>query len=400
MKAGYAILGLMLVLSSCGEQREKQACYTKPGEEVYTPIITGIYDPTAPFFGSDNKYHLLYGLKLTNASRLPATIEKIAVFNAESKDAPIKTYEGDELTASLAHLSAGLAENRAIEKDGSRIFFVSLEFDDEKSLPRAISHKIALQGATGPGSKESVPVEYEAAGFCVCLKKPPVLSPPLKGNGWAVFNGCCSFKGVHQTSLLPVDGALYNAQRFATDFMKLNDQDRLYEGDPSVPANWHCYDQPIYAVADGEVVSVLEGLPDQPPGALPDPESITLKTITGNHVIIKIDANLYAFYAHLRKDSILVKEGERVTKGQEIARLGNSGNTSAPHLHLHLTNAPSPVGSNPVAYTYDTFKLVGTIDPKSIYEAEELDTTYGNRASFVPEVRKEQLPMDMSILDF
>ena len=56
----------------------------------------------------------------------------------------------------------------------------------------------------------------------------------------------------------------------------------------------------------------------------------------GNHVIIDHGNGEFSFLCHLRNGSVKVKPGDKVTKGQEIARCGNSGNTSEPHLHYHL----------------------------------------------------------------
>jgi murein DD-endopeptidase MepM/ murein hydrolase activator NlpD len=111
----------------------------------------------------------------------------------------------------------------------------------------------------------------------------------------------------------------------------------------------------------GVVVSTGDGLPDQPPGQLPDPASITLQTVDGNHVVIEIGRGLFVFYAHLKKGSLTVRTGDRVPAGKELGRLGNSGNTSAPHLHLQVMNGPSPLGSTGLPYVYRSFTLTGTV---------------------------------------
>ncbi|ADI37836.1 putative uncharacterized protein [Waddlia chondrophila 2032/99] len=392
-KSWIFLLCASLSLASCQDRKEN--C-SKHNEDQFTPILAEIFEPTPPFPGTDNKYHLLYGLRLTNAGNLPAQLESIEVLDGcEGK--VVQAFSGNDLLSNLAHLNATPAESGNFDIDSSRIFFVKLAFDQKEKIPGSLKHRLKLKGSAGPGSKSQSSLTYEAGSFCVCKKDLPALALPLRGKGWIVFNGCCSSAGAHQNSLLPVNGTLYNAQRYAIDFMKLDDKGTLYSGDPSVPSNWHCYNEKVYAVEDGLVISVLEGLEDQPPGALPDPNSITLKTVTGNHIILKLSSGVYAFYAHLKKGSIRVKEGNSVSKGDEIARVGNSGNTSAPHLHLHLMDAPSPIGSNPVAYTYDRFKLAGLIEENSFYEHENLDAL---QVITIPdEWRNHQLPLDLNILE-
>ncbi len=58
----------------------------------------------------------------------------------------------------------------------------------------------------------------------------------------------------------------------------------------------------------------------------------------GNHVVIEIGPEKFVLLAHLMKDSVVVREGDPVRRGDKIARCGNSGNTSEPHLHLQVQN--------------------------------------------------------------
>ena len=67
----------------------------------------------------------------------------------------------------------------------------------------------------------------------------------------------------------------------------------------------------------------------------------------------------YAFYAHFRKGSIPVKVGDRVKRGDLLGKLGNSGNSSAPHLHFHISDANSPLGSEGLPYSFQSFEVQG-----------------------------------------
>lgn len=413
-KHWFFLLFISLSLFSCQERKDSAKYCSIRDEEQFTPLLVEVFEPAAPFPGTDNKYHLLYGLRLTNAGNQPARLESIEVLDGCEEEKIVETFSGLDLKSNLVHLNAAPADSTELAVDTSRIFFVKLAFDQEDSIPKVIKHRLMLKGSAGPGSKSASTLNYEAGSFCVCKKELPSLSPPLKGKDWVVFNGCCSAKGAHQNSLLPVNGSLYNAQRYAIDYMKLDDKGALYSGDSSVPDNWHSYGEKVYAVADGVVVSVLEGLDDQKPGALPDPNTITLRTVTGNHIVLKLKSGVYAFYAHLKKGSIKVKENDVVTVGDEIAQLGNSGNTSAPHLHLHLMSTPSPIGSSPVPYTYDHFKLTGLVKSESFYGQEDLssiqvvnnkqakstDVETEQLVTIPDEQRSRQLPLDLNIVGF
>jgi len=112
-------------------------------------------------------------------------------------------------------------------------------------------------------------------------------------------------------------------------------------------------------VADGIVVVVKDGIPENVPGRTSRAVPITLETVGGNHVIIDIAGGRYAFYAHLKPGSVRVHPGEHVRRGQVIGRVGNSGNSTEPHLHFHLSDGPSPLGSEGLPYAYDSFEIVG-----------------------------------------
>jgi len=62
----------------------------------------------------------------------------------------------------------------------------------------------------------------------------------------------------------------------------------------------------------------------------------------GNHVILRHDNGLFSAYAHLRKGSTTVGVGAHVAAGQQMGELGNTGNSSEPHLHVQLMDRPHP----------------------------------------------------------
>ncbi|MER7408166.1 M23 family metallopeptidase [Streptomyces sp. NPDC000070] len=77
-----------------------------------------------------------------------------------------------------------------------------------------------------------------------------------------------------------------------------------------------------------------------------------VKRIVGNHVILDLGDGTYALYAHLRQGSLTVREGDRVTAGQPLARCGNSGNSTEPHLHFQLMDGPDPDTARGIPFTW------------------------------------------------
>ena len=132
-----------------------------------------------------------------------------------------------------------------------------------------------------------------------------------------------------------------------------------------------------------------DGIPENIPGPTSRAVAITLETVGGNHVIVDIGGGRYAFYAHLQPGSPRVKVGDRVRRGQVLGLVGNSGNSTEPHLHFHLSDGNSPLGSEGVPYGYETFELVG--------RCESFGSGCGRGAA---SVRRGEIPLANSLVRF
>lgn len=118
----------------------------------------------------------------------------------------------------------------------------------------------------------------------------------------------------------------------AIDFAILGDNDAEHRGDPSKNENYHAFGKDILSVADGTVVMVIDGVPDN------RPQTFNPLSTTGNTIIIKHKENEYSLYGHLKHNSTIVKTNQKVLSGQKIAECGNSGYSNGPHLHSSLSN--------------------------------------------------------------
>nr|WP_279616560.1 M23 family metallopeptidase [Streptomyces cellostaticus] len=148
----------------------------------------------------------------------------------------------------------------------------------------------------------------------------PVCQPllfPLEGT-WYVIQGGGRLINHH----VPVP-----EQRAALDLVALGSHGtRTRPGDDL--AAYAAYGRPVHAPCQGRVISAATGIPDQQPG------ENRYQPIYGNHVFLDTGREIVKL-AHLRPGSVTVKPGEFVEAGQLLGEVGNSGNSSEPHLHLH-----------------------------------------------------------------
>ena len=368
--------------------------------DQFTPVIASPHVPKArPVLGTDGQYHLVYELVCTNTKPVTATLQKVEVRDDRSPPGVIAAYKGDTLLAQLRTLGNTAAGSAEIEFDGTRLLLVHLTFASRAAVPRRLLHHFELLGAASPSASAPTAMSYTAAPL---TPAPPalVLGPPLAGKGWVAVNGCCEADGVHRRSAQPVNGRLVFAQRFAIDWMRLNDHGRLVHGDPADVHSYAAYGADVLAVADGTVVETLNTLDDQLPPHLPDPKTITLENVEGNHVVLDLGHGVFAFYAHLQKGSVMVKPGERVTRGRVLGKLGNSGNSSAPHLHFHIMDGSSVLGSEGLPYVIDRFGLAGQIPAAQFAAAEGVEGDWSQGLSPQPSTRRRQFPLDLTIIDF
>jgi hypothetical protein len=112
----------------------------------------------------------------------------------------------------------------------------------------------------------------------------------------------------------------------------------------------------LVAPAAGTVVRVRADRPDQPVPNVSDPAFFAPEFPTGgdmgNHVVIDHRAGEFSLLAHMMAGSVLVSQGERVSQGQPVGRLGNSGDTSGPHVHYQLQSGPGWTSADALPCTF------------------------------------------------
>jgi murein DD-endopeptidase MepM/ murein hydrolase activator NlpD len=357
-----------------------------------TPLLMRTLDPPEPVKGTDGKYHLVYELVLTNSSPGTAKVKSIKTLN--TKTGEVVDSLARPAVAARTVLLGDVSGATADEVGSGRVAIVFLDatFDDLRDVPKALEHRVKTGFEIPDGFGSNLyPKETTNVGGAtgVLNKEPVVIGPPLRGKNWLVANGCCDVSP-HRGAMIAIDQKLLATERYAIDWIRTDNQGHIALPDENNTrlTDFPSYDEAIISVANGKVVDVVDKYPNVKPGAN-DPDS-TLKDAGGNHVIVDIGGGRYAFYAHLKPNSITVKEGERVRRGQVLGRLGNSGNTTAPHLHFHVMDAPLPLGADHnLPYVIDSFRYQGYIgDDLTPHLLEN------------PQHREEELPLSQTVETF
>jgi hypothetical protein len=156
--------------------------------------------------------------------------------------------------------------------------------------------------------------------------KPVELAFPLRGGAYYVIQGGNSW----------VTNPFHRFYKTinAVDIVKLNPWGNRAHGlFPRELSRYAVFGEIVHSPCTGQVSEAVDGLPDLVP------HDIDLKHPAGNHVVIRCEG-VNVMLAHMEKGSVSVGKGDRVKAGQPIGRVGNSGNTFEPHLHIHAVRAP------------------------------------------------------------
>jgi murein DD-endopeptidase MepM/ murein hydrolase activator NlpD/ketosteroid isomerase-like protein len=299
--------------------------------------------PVRPIvFAGAGRRHLAYELHLTNYSGAAILLSRLEVLGDTT---PLARYEGAELNAIVAQRRPNVTDNRDIPPGGWAVVYVWVTLDSAAKAPRNLRHRVTAGGQSLEGM---VAVETASA---------VVVGPPLRGADWVAMNGPGN-DAFHRRALIPIGGQAVIAQRFAIDWARTGSGGRMFAGDEKDNKSYFAHGADVLAVADGIVASVKDGIPENVPGATSRAVPITLETVGGNSVILDLGGGRYAFYAHLVPGSLRVKTGDRVKRGQLLGLVGNSGNSTGPHLHFHIADRNAGLGAEGLPYVIDAWELM------------------------------------------
>jgi Peptidase family M23 len=362
MRRCLLFFALALGLSTLAQQL--LAAAIQP-EDVVSPLVVMPLTSPNPVLGADGKVHLAYEMVLVSMAPADIGLKKVETLDATS-GAVLGTMEGDGL-AQMLKLNGG-NKGTTLSGGGSGTLFMDVTLAKDATVPKAIKHRFDIDVAKAApaqvsGDHDPAPEPAQALVFTSNpLAVGPaavVIAPPLKGSNWVAGGGCCAPPSYHRGATLPINGAIHVAERFAIDFVQLNDKNMLIAGPMETLSSYAYFGDEIYSVADGTVVGTADGLKEQVPGKLP--ADATIHMAAGNHVVVEIGEGRFAFYAHMQPGSVRVKVGDKVKTGQVLGLLGNSGNTDTPHLHFHVMDGPSPLVSNGLPYVFTDFTGQGRV---------------------------------------
>jgi hypothetical protein len=231
-------------------------------------------------------------------------------------------------------------------------FWIRLQAD--VATPRQLEHRVSLSSSFGSrtavidGGRTNVSPADAIE----------ILDAPLRGRGWvAVYDPL--LVGGHRTAVYTIDGRPWIPGRFAIDWIRLLPNGRLHTDPTSRPPDWNGFGTEVLAVKDARVAVAVDGRSDADQHGKPR-EAITTETAAGNHIALDLGKGRFAFYEHLQQGSVRVKVGQRVSRGETIARLGSSGSVSSgPHLHFHVSDAARPLGAEGLPFVLRQFQLHG-----------------------------------------
>lgn len=350
----FSALVLIFAMLQAGLARERG-----PRVEVVCPA------PPIPVKVED-KQVLVYELHITNFDTVPLTLKRLEIFSDSDRSRPLKTIADAALSAIMTEAGtvSGAKDSQTIGAAKRAVIFLWIEIGLDQRTPASLSHRMVF--VAGVPSEGSALTETTLEDFPVAVRQDAVLllSPPFAGGVWLAGDGP-SDDSAHRRSIFAIDGHIYSPERFAIDWVKVGPNGDSHDG-TTRNENWWGYGEPILAVADGEVTQVVDGIPENTPRILPKP--VTLDNIAGNFIILRIAANRYVTFAHLQPGSIKVRVHDHVRRGDILARLGNSGNATGPHLHFQVTDGNSVLQSEGVPFVFEKFTDLG---PGSDYEVEK-----------------------------
>lgn len=315
--------------------------------------------PVAPTaVRADGALRLVYELHVTNMGTKERAISRLEVLRADA-GAPLVTMDSASLHGATRLIGGAPPSDGTVLAAGRQtVVYAWIDLPDGAAPPAQLQHRFVVSPPDSAASARRDTLD----GYRVVVRAgtPRVIAAPFAGGPWMAANGPSNVSG-HRRTIVPIAGEGRIGQRFATDWLKIGADGLAFHGDSTKNANWYGYGTPVVAVADGIVSEVKDGIIENVPLSPTMAVPITLETVGGNHVILDISGGLFAFYAHLQPGSIRVKLGDRVKKGQVVGLLGNSGNSTAPHLHFHLTDGSSPLGAEGMPFVFEQYERLDLI---------------------------------------
>ncbi|MFE5706457.1 M23 family metallopeptidase [Rhodococcus koreensis] len=393
-----AVVGVATSCTASDTQQSEATSSAAPASSgtpaVITPVVADVVAAPIPVTGSDGRVHLAYELRLTNTGSQPATIASLQV---KGDGRTLVDLSGDALTPWFQALGGGPKAGNVLAPGQQGLVWIDATLDSPDDVPRSLDHVVNVDF---PQETSLVPKQLaeNVADTNVDTREAVRIRSPLDGPRWLDGTGCCTVTS-HRAAVLPINGRMLAAERFAIDFVQLDEQGRIYTGDQKQLSSYAYYGAPVRAVSDGEIIAVVGDLSEQVPGATP--QGLPLDQYGGNHVVQAIGDGRFAFYAHLQPGSVdNISVGQNLRAGEQIGLLGNSGNTDAPHLHFHVMDGPDFLASNGIPFEFENFDLDGRVTGESFEAAATAGAPVVDATGTQTGSRTDEMPLYLDVVTF
>jgi murein DD-endopeptidase len=291
---------------------------------------------------------LYYELCLSNLTADTLVLARLDVFDS-TNNRIVLSLSGETLAGRFNHTGKKMMSNGTILQPGDTAI-IYLELWAQRLAGTTLSHRVQYR-------KRADSFDIKGASCIIPAASAVCLGQPLEGGPWVAIYEPSWAQG-HRRVRYTVNGSTGIPGRYAIDFMLLDNLGHFVKGDEDKIANWFGYNARVLAVANGVVVGIREDFPEST--TLTAHPAYPAEQATGNYICLRIAEHKYVFYEHLKPGTIKVSKGQRVKKGQVLAKVGFTGQTTGPHLHLHMADTPSPLGAEGLPFAFETFQLSGS----------------------------------------
>ena len=265
------------------------ACFGLSGDGVaepikpqLTPLVADVLAPPHAVAGSDRHVHLVYEIRIANVTGGRISLKRIAVIDARV-GRTLATLGTETIGGRFSLGGRRGSESTELGPFQFGVIFMHVILEGNAAVPAALAHIVEASS-----EQRNTDLSLRLAETSVIATGVPSLGAPLRGHGYVAGDGCCDSVR-HVRALLPLDGIFHLSQRFAIDWERIDDEGRIFRGDPKDPRSYHIYGEPVLAVADGIVVASRNDLPDQPPGKLPEGLPSMRRTATSRSLISEVE---------------------------------------------------------------------------------------------------------------
>jgi murein DD-endopeptidase MepM/ murein hydrolase activator NlpD len=336
---------------------------------------------------------VLQNVSITNASGGPASVISIDIDLMSKGEAVDSRHLAGQALERMAQGGAQLQGSGAMQMFAFQ--FGDVLGPDGAHLPASTilapgeAFLFTQQVFAWRGARDSVRVTVHATAdgkpaaaslTLPILAAPPITEAryvfPLEGR-WYVGAGP-SFHTAHRWAV---------PEEFALDILKIGDGGLSYRGAGAQRGDYYDYGATVRAAGDGQVVTVVDGEPEDDSWFRKPGESLTdysgrvqaMQAIllsrgadhaAGNYVMIRHPWGEYSLSAHLKPGSIKVRVGDQVTARQPIGQLGTTGGSTEPHLHFQICDGPGPLTCAGVPVAFKDLEIPGADYSRSIQSGD------------------------------